>query len=115
MSKQLYEDMDGLKSKFKLKTDLSDTFRLQEMMLNMLNFSSESVAKKYANKGETKKALIFLQKKMNAIIQSLMGDDGEKEGLVAAKGWKCISCSKDLGDYEGKLDQFKAWSVFPAK
>lgn len=27
----------------------------------------------------------------------------------------CASCSKDLGKYEGKLNQFKPWSVFPCK
>ena len=81
----------------------------------MINFSYENVTKKVSNKNETKKALIFLEKKINTLIQSLTSDDGEKDGLLATKGWKCISCTKDLGDYEGKLDQFKAWSVFPAK
>lgn len=49
------------------------------------------------------------------MVHWLSSEEGDKEGLVATRGWKCISCSKDLGDYEGKLDQFKAWSVFPAK
>jgi hypothetical protein len=34
---------------------------------------------------------------------------------VTTKGIKCISCTKDLGEFEGKLDKYKAWSVFPAK
>jgi len=34
---------------------------------------------------------------------------------VATKGWRCISCSKDLQEYEGKLDQYKPWNVFPVK
>lgn len=34
---------------------------------------------------------------------------------MTTKGIKCISCTKDLGEFEGKLDKYKAWSVFPAK
>ena len=51
MSEELYSDMDNLKMKFKLKTDVSDTLKLEEMLLNTINFSYENVAKKYANKG----------------------------------------------------------------
>ena len=35
--------------------------------------------------------------------------------MLAGKAWKCISCTKDLGEYQGKLDKYKAWSVFPVK
>ena len=42
--------MDALKAKFKLKTDVSDTLKLEEMLLNTINFSYENVAKKYAQK-----------------------------------------------------------------
>lgn len=60
--------------------------------------------------------MVFLEKKVNSLIQNIFTEEEvEKDGLIAAKGWKCISCSKDLGEYEGKLDKYKAWSVFPAK
>lgn len=42
--------MDDLKIKFKLKTDISDTLKLEEMLLNMISFSYENVSKKFANK-----------------------------------------------------------------
>ena len=115
MSQELYSDMDSLKMKFKLKTDVSDTLKLEEMLLNAISHSYESVAKKYSQKAETKKALVFLEKKINALIQCMGGEEGEKDGLVATKGWKCISCTKDFQEYEGKLDQYKAWAVFPVK
>ncbi len=50
MEKQLYTDMDDLKIKFKLKTDISDTLKLEDMLLNMITFTYENVGKKYANK-----------------------------------------------------------------
>ena len=43
--------MDNLKIKFKLKTDISDTLNLEEMLLNTLNSTYENIVKKYANKG----------------------------------------------------------------
>ena len=27
------------------------------------------------------------------------GNDEEKDALLAAKSWKCVSCTKDLGEY----------------
>lgn len=60
MREELYGDMESLKGKFKLKTDVSDTLRLEEMLLNTINFSYENVVRKFANKNETKKALGFL-------------------------------------------------------
>jgi hypothetical protein len=115
MSSDLFSEMESLKIKFKLKTDVSDTLRLEEMLLNTINCSYENIAKRYAYKSETKKALIFLEKKINCIVQSLSGEDVDKDALVTTKGLRCISCTKDLGEYEGKLDQYKPWSVFPVK
>ena len=99
---ELREDMANLKMKSKLKTDMSDTLKLEEMLLNMLNFSYENTFKKFASKAETKKALVFLEKKMNALTQAVHPEEEEKDGLVVTKGIKCISCSKDFGnDYDG--------------
>ena len=42
--------MDTLKMKFKLKTDVSDTLKLEEMLLNTINYSYENVARKYCLK-----------------------------------------------------------------
>lgn len=49
------------------------------------------------------------------MVSSLFGDDDDKDALFATKGWKCISCTKDLKEYEGRLDKFKPWAIFPAK
>lgn len=35
--------------------------------------------------------------------------------MFMTKKWMCASCSKDLGKFEGKLGQFKPWSVFPCR
>jgi hypothetical protein len=74
------------------------------------------VSKIMANKVETKKALTFLEKRLNSLLVMVLGEDeNEREAMVTAKQIKCISCSKDLGDVEGKLDKNKNWSIFPVK
>ena len=68
------------------------------MLLNIINFSYENSFKKFAEKAETKKALVFLEKKINRLMQNLYGEEeGDREGLLVTKGFKCISCTKDLG------------------
>ena len=52
---------------------------------------------------------------INKLLMSLYGEDQDKDALLATKGWKCISCTKDLKEYEGKLDKYKPWAVFPVK
>ncbi len=71
--------------------------------------------RRVADKSETKKALVFLEKRINQLAVKYGGDpvEGEKEALFAS--WKCASCARNLGKYEGKLDKYKPWSVFPAK
>lgn len=64
-----------IKTKFKLKADYSDVIKLEDMLLNIINFSYECCSKKFAEKGETKKALMFLEKKMNRLMQSLYGEE----------------------------------------
>jgi hypothetical protein len=86
------------------------------MLLNIVNFSYETSVRKFADKNETKRALVFFEKKLNKLFVSLYGEEeGDKEALITTKPLKCISCTKDLGEAEGKLDKFKPWSVFPPK
>ena len=41
--------------------------------------------------------------------------DEEQDALFSSKKWQCASCTKDLGKFEGKLGQYKPWSIFPCK
>ena len=35
--------------------------------------------------------------------------------MFTTKKWQCASCTKDLGKFEGRLGQYRPWSVFPCK
>lgn len=39
----------------------------------------------------------------------------ENDPLFTTKRLMCASCTKDLGKFEGKLGQFRPWSIFPCK
>lgn len=73
-----------------------------------------------ANKKETKKALIYLESKINEIFIMLEGEQGGKkdgDGLFVKRPliWSCASCDKDLDKFKGNLGDFRAWAVFPPK
>lgn len=105
-----------MKQRFNTKANVGDLLKLEEMMLNVVEFGFQNVSKVMANKVETKKALVFLEKRVNSLIVMMLGEDeSEREGLITSKQLKCISCTKDLGEVEGKLDKNRNWSVFPVK
>ena len=47
-----------------MKADCSDLFKLEEMLLGMLDITSNQLVKKMCDKQETKKALVFLEKRV---------------------------------------------------
>lgn len=74
-------------------------------MLLKLEEIVEALVKQLANKQETKKALIYLESKINQIINYFEGDQGHKdgEGLFVKRPylWSCASCDKDLEKFNG--------------
>lgn len=47
-------------------------------------------------------------------MNTLAAED-EKDGLFTTKKINCASCTKDMGKFEGKLGQYRPWSIFPCK
>lgn len=95
---------------------MPDLIKLEDLFIKLVENTTKLLIRKTADKSETKKALVFLEKRINKIIVQLMGGDtgeGEKDALLAS--WKCVSCSRNLEKYEGKLDKYRPWAVFPAK
>lgn len=68
------------------------------MLLNVINKGYQNNIKTLANKEETKKALIFLEKRFNSLMVTMLGEEeGERQAILTTKQLKCISCTKDLG------------------
>ncbi len=78
-----------------------------------------ALIKKLANKEDTKKALGYLEKKIADLYLMVNPDnkDKEQDGLLVKRPlfWSCVSCDKDLDQYQGRLGDYKNWKVFPPK
>jgi hypothetical protein len=42
---------------------------------------------------------------------------GDMDALISKRPlfWSCLSCDKNLDDYNGKLGEYKHWAMFPPK
>ena len=92
-----------------LKADTEDLVRLEQQILAKLEEIVQALMKQFANKQETKKALIYLEQKVNQLFLFLEGGEREGDGLIVKKPWSCISCDKELERFKGQLGEYRGW------
>jgi hypothetical protein len=49
------------------------------------------------------------------VIEYLQTLTKEDDGLIVKKKWACISCDKNIENYEGKIGQHLNWETVSAK
>ena len=114
------EDMDTKLQEFtiklKKKVGPNELVEVEKMIIEKIDRFLNGEKPK-ADKEETKEALTFLEKRINEIYEQFLTEENKEENdpMFATKKWMCASCAKDLGKFEGKLNQFKPWSVFPCR
>jgi len=65
---------------------------------------------------DTKKSLIYLDKKLSVLMNSLNRDEESVEDARAAKkNWFCLSCDKVLEGYSGKVGKHIPWDALSPK
>lgn len=65
---------------------------------------------------DTKKSLIYLDKKLSVLMSSLNRDESTVEDARAAKkNWFCLSCDKVLEGYSGKVGKHIPWDALSPK
>lgn len=71
----------------------------------------QALVKQLANKQESKRALIYLENKINSVVMMLEGDgkQADGEGCFTKKPISCASCDKDLEKFKGTLGDYKGW------
>ncbi|CAD8119339.1 unnamed protein product [Paramecium sonneborni] len=109
---------DEVKFSIDRKADAQEVKDLNQTFLDQLQKVVTELIKTLANKQETKKALIYLEQKINQIFMILEGDGSKDQDSLFVKkplSWSCASCDKDLDKYKGQLGDFKNWAVFPPK
>ncbi|EAR85542.3 kinase domain protein (macronuclear) [Tetrahymena thermophila SB210] len=122
---ELLRLIKDLRDQLNDKVSFSDLYKSEALIMSKLDQVAEAILKKCADKSETKKALIYLEKKINQLfflLQELKGNGNgkdkprEEDALLARKQlWSCVSCDKALDEYNGRLGDHKYWGQFPPK
>ena len=97
-----------------------DLLGYQQKIFQKIDEIVGALVKQLANKNETKKALFYLEKKITELYMLINPegkDKAELENLLSKKPlfWSCVSCDKDLEQYQGRLGDYRNWKVFPPK
>lgn len=71
---------------------------------------------KKANEEDVKKSIGFLEKKISAIVNRLSAnDENTEDARIAKTNWFCLSCDKNLSNYQGKVGKHVPWDSMPIK
>jgi len=114
----LLEELRALLDK---KADADDLWKSEAALLEKLDQVAGALMKRsQADKTDTKKALVFLEKKIKEISIYLFGDPSQAEdsAMFAKKPWNpwsCTSCDNKLNHYPGPLIEHKSWNKLPGK
>jgi chromosome segregation ATPase len=112
---RLIEELRDLIGK---KVDAEDLWKSESTILEKLDQVAGALIKRLADKADTKKALLFLEKKIKDITVLIFGDptQGEDGAMFAKKPWApwaCASCDSKLNKYPGALVDHKNWNKMP--
>lgn len=101
-----------------LEKKLSASSAFQQEIANLwdkLNEINLFLTKK-ADFEDTKKNIIYLQKKINRLGAHLLKtEDNTEDARIAKTSWFCLSCDKNLVGYQGKLGKHIVWDSMPLK
>jgi len=113
--------LDELRAELEKKADSEDLYKSEAALLEKLDQIAGALMKRaQADKNDTKKALMFLEKKIKEITVIVLGTPGNSEegALFAKKPWtpySCASCDSKLKDYPGALIDNKNWNKMPQR
>jgi len=113
--------LNELKAEIDKKADSEDLYKSEAALLEKLDQIAGALMKRaQADKNDTKKALMFLEKKIKEITVIVLGSPGNsEEGAIFAKKpwtpWSCASCDSKLKDYPGALIDHKNWNKMPQR
>lgn len=88
-----------------------------------MNEMVKALAKQFADKNDTKKALKLLERQLKNLYDLFMSRNGghhenEDDAMFTKKplgGMSCASCEKDIINLQGRKVNFLPWNKFPLK
>jgi len=113
--------IDALRAELAKKADAEDLWKSEAALLEKLDQIAGALMKRaQADKNDTKKALMFLEKKIKEITVVLFGApaQGEDGAMFSKKPWNpwsCASCDSKLKDLPGALIDHKNWNKMPQR
>jgi len=113
--------IDALRAELAKKADAEDLWKSEAALLEKLDQIAGALMKRsQADKSDTKKALMFLEKKIKEITVVLFGApaQGEDGAMFSKKPWNpwsCASCDSKLKDFPGALVDHKNWNKLPPR
>jgi hypothetical protein len=118
---EILELLEEIRAALDRKVDFEDLQKSEAALLEKLDQIAGALMKRaQADKSDTKKALMFLEKKIKEIAVIVLGSPGNtEEGAIFAKKpwtpWSCASCDNKLKDYPGPLIDHKHWNKMPTR
>jgi len=113
--------LEALKAALDKKAEAEDLWKSEAALLEKLDQIAGALMKRaQSDKNDTKKALMFLEKKIKEITVIIFGGpvQGEEGAIFAKKPWtpwSCASCDSKLKDYPGALIDHKHWNKLPQR
>lgn len=108
--KDMYDRASNKDEFLKLLKELED--RLNEKIIEI----ADAMGKKFADKGDTKKALKYLERLIREYIESFKERKEGDDAMLARKplgGWSCASCEKNLETLMGRKAPYQPWAKMP--
>lgn len=71
---------------------------------------------KKINEDDVKKNIIYLEKKLSSLYNYITtSDENNEDARIAKTNWFCLSCDKNLQNYQGKIGRHIIWDSLPMK
>ena len=119
--KELGRNVKTLEDAVYAKADKADLAALEKMIMDRLNQLVNELGKKFAEKGETKRAIKGIERQLKNLFDIIMANRSnkdEEDAMFAKKplgGWSCASCQKNLVNLQGQMAEFTHWNKLPVR
>ncbi|CDW78357.1 protein kinase domain containing protein [Stylonychia lemnae] len=108
------------------KASIESLNELEQKILEKLNELFQALVSKFADKGDTKKAIKNLETSLKNLYEQVINSQNgnglnighEDDAMFAKKplgGWSCASCEKGLVNLQGLPAEYTPWSKLPFK
>ena len=98
----------------------NDLMLYQQKIYEKIDEIIEALLDQLADKTDTKRGLLYLEKKITELYLMInpdgkVGDSFQTMLQRRPLFQSCVSCDKELDQYQGRLEDYRNWKIFPPK